>query len=413
MNDNLQSQVSILHLCMMRDTEYTIVIDGGNGLHELRMTMYFSQHICNIHVQRHATNCTAMRAHMLLPPGWQKHHTISSAYCMLTVQCTVQVHPGLSVNIKAHTQSPTDTHKPMHVSWTKTPASEPANTVTGARTQSHIVKAADLNQYNGSTHSATQSTLQSSEASDNPGSDESTIGVLQQHLQNATAKSISGATEALILIQPALGLQPNSSAISSLLDTTPASSQPEDVDGSSQVHMGFNHSVIHDSSESNGFASVNGTDVIPISEMPDVDQQSQDSPADWALEVETTGSNGTSSLAPFAFPDGEDSLLTSSAASTTTASHPLDDTVSPLIALHNTDSPSEETFTASQPADPARALRDEVDSVPSSTESLRVEELSPEVVVSDESTWVHVDPYSDNLQGMIHPTSRLFRAPGK
>lgn len=335
---------------------------------------------------------------------------MSSAYCMLTVQCAVQVHPGLSVNIKAHTQSPTDTHKPMHVSWTKTPASKPVNTVTGASTQSRVMKAESANQHDDSPPS--HSLPRSSEAVDNPGVDESSIGVLQQHLQNATAKSISGATEALILIQPALGLQPNSSAISSMLDTPPAASlQPEDLEGSSQVHMGFNHSVIHDSSESNDFSSVNGTDVIPISEMPNVDQQSHDSSADWAQSVEDMVSNGTSSLAPFALPGKEEDLSMSSAALATTAS--LND-VSPLIALHNNDY-FEEELTASQPAEPTLAASNtfELNSEISISESVSVEELSPEVATANESTWVHVDPYSDNLQGMIHATSRLFRAPGK
>lgn len=331
----------------------------------------------------------------------------------------MQVHPGLTVNIKAHTQSPTDTHTPMHVSWTKTPPSKPANTVVDARTQSHVMAAADpaaaLNQPDDSSRSTGQATAQSSGPSDRPGSDdESSIGVLQQHLQNATAKSISGATEALMLIQPALGLQPNSSANSSLLDMPSASSsQPEDLSGSSQVHMGFNHSVIHDSSESNDFASVNGTDVIPISEMPDVDRKSHETLADWAQEVQTLASDGTGPLAPSALPA---SLSASSAASYTTAPHAHDDITRPLSTLRdNSVLPSEEAFYATQSTDPTPVSgnRTDVDSVPSSTESLRVEELSPEVVIPDESTWVPVDPYSDNLQGMIHPTSRMFRAPGK
>ncbi|KAL3156131.1 hypothetical protein ABBQ32_012426 [Trebouxia sp. C0010 RCD-2024] len=331
-------------------------------------------------------------------------------FVFLTLLWSPSVHPGLSVNIKAHTQSPTDTHKPMHVSWTKTPASKPVNTVTGASTQSRVMKAESANQHDDSPPS--HSLPRSSEAVDNPGVDESSIGVLQQHLQNATAKSISGATEALILIQPALGLQPNSSAISSMLDTPPAASlQPEDLEGSSQVHMGFNHSVIHDSSESNDFSSVNGTDVIPISEMPNVDQQSHDSSADWAQSVEDMVSNGTSSLAPFALPGKEEDLSMSSAALATTAS--LND-VSPLIALHNNDY-FEEELTASQPAEPTLAASNtfELNSEISISESVSVEELSPEVATANESTWVHVDPYSDNLQGMIHATSRLFRAPGK
>ena len=87
-----------------------------------------------------------------------------------------------------------------------------------------------------------------------------------------------------------LRLQPNLTANSSLLNSSSASSQAdsENLSSSSQVHMGFNDTIIHDSSESNDFSSVNSTDVVPISKMPDGEHDSSDSSADWAQTFETS-----------------------------------------------------------------------------------------------------------------------------
>ena len=346
--------------------------------------------------------------------------------CLLHVdtRSTVQVHPGLSVNIKAHTQSPTDTHTPMHVSWNETPAFKPTNTVISARTQAYVMEAvapaAAVSKHYESPYSASQSISESVTVGDELETGDLSINVLQQHLREATAESISSATEALSLIQPALGLQPNLTDNSLLLDSPSASSQPvtetEDLAGSSQVHMGFNHSVIHDSLESHGFASVNGTDVVPISEMPDhVDQDSSDSSADWAQQFDFSASDDITPVSPSVMPEEEDSLSTSSAASATPASHPADESGLESTLYDGIVSPSDEALSAIQSAEagPASSLMTAVSSGLTSSESLRPEELTPEVGTTDESEWVQVDPYSDSLQGMIHPTSRILRAPGK
>ena len=49
-------------------------------------------------------------------------------------------------------------------------------------------------------------------------------------------------------------------------------------------------------------------------------------------------------------------------------------------------------------------------SLSSVAEAARAEDVTSQMAAVDESDWVHVDPYSDDLQGMIHPTSRMFRA---
>ena len=307
----------------------------------------------------------------------------------------------------------------MHVSWNETPAAKPENTVTTAKTKAHIMEAAApadaLSQHYESPSSAWKSP--SAAASSELDTNESSMSVLQQRLQDATTKSVSSATEALSLIQPALGLQPNSTANSLLLDGSSSPPQPEmeDVDGSSQVHMGFNHEVIHDSSESHGFASVNSTDVIPISEMPDVDVNSSDSSVDWAQEFGISTSDDLSPAAAAASEEGE-SLSAYSADSSTPASGKLNDETGSEVALHGgTIASSDEALIATELAEPeaASASSDQVSSELSLSESPRLEETSPEVAVTKETAWVQVDPYSDSLQGMIHPTSRMFRAPGK
>lgn len=302
----------------------------------------------------------------------------------------------------------------MHVSWNETPAAKPENTVTTAKTKAHIMEAAAPAE---SPSSAWKSPSAGAAVSSELDTNESSMSVLQQRLQDATTKSVSSATEALSLIQPALGLQPNSTANALLLDGSSSPPQPEmeDVDGSSQVHMGFNHEVIHDSSESHGFASVNSTDVIPISEMPDVDVKSSDSSVDWAQEFGISTSDDLSPAAAVASEEGE-SLSASSADSSTPASGKLNDETGSEVALHGgTIASSDEALIAIELAEPeaASASSDEMSSELSLPESPRLEETSPEVAVTKETVWVQVDPYTDSLQGMIHPTSRMFRAPGK
>ena len=336
----------------------------------------------------------------------------------------MQVHPGLSVKIQSVTPSHNDKHTPMHVSWNETPAAKPESTVTGLKAKGHVMEAAApadaLSQHDESASSAWTSPSAGSAASDEQGTNESSMSVLQQHLQNATRNPLSGATEALSLIQPALGLQSNSTANSSLLNSSSPSSQPEmeSVNGSSQVHMGFNHKVVHDSSESHDFASVNGTDVIPISEMPDADIKSSESSVDWAQEFDISTSDDLSPVAAAVDSEEGESVSTSSADSSTTASGTLDDATGPEVTLHGgTIESSNEALIAAKLAEPEAASpsSDEVSSELSTPESPRLEEMSPEVAATDDSaeTWVQVDPYSDILQGMIHPTSRMFRAPGK
>lgn len=332
---------------------------------------------------------------------------------MLIARPAVQVHPGLSVKIQSITPSHNDKHTPMHVSWNMTPAAKPDNTVTGAQTKAHVMEAAApsdaLSQHD-------ESAWKSSSVGSTAGN-ESSMSVLQQHLQDATTKSISSATDALSLIQPALGLQPDSTANSSLLDGSSTSSQPEteDVNGSSQTHMGFNHEVIHDSSESHGFASVNGTDVVPISEMPDVAVNTSDSSVDWAQNFGSSTSDNPSPVAPAVASEEEGkSLSASSADSSTPASKAVGDATGSEAALHGgIITSTDEALIATELAGPEAASSDKVSSELPTSESPRPKEMSPEVAVKDDSAWVQVDPYSDSLQGMIHPTSRMFRAPGK
>lgn len=328
----------------------------------------------------------------------------------------MQVHPGLSVKIQSVTASQNDKHTPMHVSWNETPAAKPDKTEIGAKTMNAAAPADALSQHDESSNSAWKASSARLTEGNEPDTNESSMSVLQQHLQNATTKSISGVTDALSLIQPALGLQPNSDANSSLLDASSSSSQPEteDVNGSSQVHMGFGHSVIHDSSESHGFASVNGTDVIPISEMPDAGIDSADSSVDWAEEFGISTSDDLNPVAAAVASEEEGSA--SSADSTTSASKSLDDATDAEVALHGgTIVSTDEALIATELAEPEAASSsvDEVSPELSTSESPRLEEMSPQVAVADDSAWVQVDPYSDSLQGMIHPTSRMFRAPGK
>ena len=336
---------------------------------------------------------------------------------MLIARPTLQVHPGLSVKIQSVTPSHNDKHTPMHVSWNETPASKPEKTEIGAKAKAHVMGAAApadaLSQHDESLSSAWKSASARSTASNEQDTNESSMSSLQQHLQDATTKSISSATDALSLIQPALGLQPNSDANFALLDASSSQPETEDVNGSSQVHMGFGHSVIHDSSESHGFASVNGTDVIPISEMPDAGVDSSDSSVDWAHEF---GISTSDDLNPVAAAAVSEEGLPSSADSATSAAKSLDEVTDAEVTLHGgTIVSTDEALIATELAEPEAASSsvDEVSSELSVFESPRLEEMSPEVAVTDDSAWVQVDPYSDSLQGMIHPTSRMFRAPGK
>lgn len=83
----------------------------------------------------------------------------------------------------------------------------------------------------------------------------------------------------------------------------------------------------------------------------------------------------------------------------------------------NSDSKSAESNYGSSEED------EQLSSVWRSSEPASIEEASPEQLSSEpttseagtesESDWISVDPYSADLQGMIHPTSRVFRAPGK
>ena len=341
--------------------------------------------------------------------GQANHYSTQCAFQMLIARPTVQVHPGLSVKIQSITPSHNDKHTPMHVSWNMTPAAKPDNTVTGAQTKAHVMEAA-----------APADALSQHDQSPSVGStasNESSMSLLQQHLQDATTKSISSATDALSLIQPALGLQPDSTANFLLLDGSSTSSQPEteDVNGSSQTHMGFNHEVIHDSSESHGFASVNGTDVVPINEMPDVAVNSSDSSVDWAQDFRISTSDDLSPVADAVASEEEGkSSSASSADSSTPALKALNDAIGSEAALHGgIITSTDEALIATKLAEPEAASSDEVSSELSTSESPSREELSPEVAVKDDSAWVQADPYSDSLQGMIHPTSRMFRAPGK
>lgn len=363
----------------------------------------------------------------ILKALWLGGHHSTSAYPVLIVQLVVQVHPGLSVKIQSHTQSPVDKHTPMHVSWNENPTAKPANTVIGAKTQAHVMQAAapaaGLHQHNESPTSAGQSPSPRAMASDEVDHTESAKSALHQQIQDATTKSISSAAEALSLMQPALGLQPISTANSLLLNGSSTSPQPEvgDATTSDQVHMGFNHSVIHDSSESHGFASVNSTDVVPISDMPDAASDSPDNSVDWAQEFGISASDDLTPLAA-AIADEEDmesELLNFSASSpdsATSAAHVPVDITRPHSALHDgTIASSNEAFIATQSTETetASSSKAEVSSEVSGSESPKPEELSPEVAATAESAWIQVDPYSDNLQGMIHPSSRIFRAPGK
>ncbi|KAL0040094.1 hypothetical protein WJX79_006208 [Trebouxia sp. C0005] len=159
-------------------------------------------------------------------------------------------------------------------------------------------------------------------------------------LSNASAaaqKATSAAVETLESIRPSLILKSNSSS-TVFSNTPPSPSAPASTDptgSASQVHMGFNNTVIHDSYSSGNFSAVNSTDVVPISEMPDQDTpMSSSTPADWAQIIEDD---------------------------------PSDDPMLPT------------TSASAEKADSGSRTQDQMT----------------------------VDP------GMIHPTSRAFRAPGK
>ncbi len=259
------------------------------------------------------------------------------------------------------------------------------------------------------------------------------VGVLQQHPQNASAaaeKATSAAVQTLELIQPSLNLKSNSS--STLFSNSPPSpSMPASTDSTgsaSQVHMGFNNTVIHDSYSSGNFSAVNSTDVVPISEMPDQDTAMPSStPADWAQIIEddplddpllpTTSasadkvdsesrSQGQMTVDPTGLADIAGYITESDAHAATFESFDL-----------NSESKSADSNYGSSEED------EELSSVWHSSEHAGIQEASPEQLSSEptsseaspesESDWISVDPYSADLQGMIHPTSRVFRAPGK
>ena len=304
----------------------------------------------------------------------------------------------------------------MHVSWDGS-STKQTGTALGAKTDAYVMEAAAPAAAASQQKESSAAGLRNSGLFAKSGSKNSSVGVLQQHFQNATTKSITSATEALSLIQPALGLQPNFTANPSMPDSSSSSphAETENLSGSSQVHMGFNDTIIHDSAESNDFSSVNSTDVIPISEMPDGQHDSSASSADWAQTLETDASDLADSPAQSMEPSY--SVSASSAPSTTSASRKGDDSAN----LQETIIVSAQTILAIQNDDdeisaepqPVSNQHMSLSPIPSVSEAGRAEDESPQMADADDSDWIHVDPYSDDLQGMIHPTSRMFRAPGK
>jgi len=362
------------------------------------------------------------------------------------------VHPGLSVRIEAHTQKSNESHRAMEMSFVAAQDSTRAADVAADDFTLDIVDGLvdSLAAPAPSFAQDDQSAYSGSHVTDDSGADMShehhkaeakgeiqSVGVLQQHLQNASAaaqKATSAAIQTLELIQPSLNLKSNSS--STLFSNSPPSpSMPASTDSTgsaSQVHMGFNNTVIHDSYSSGNFSAVNSTDVVPISEMPDQDTPMPSStPADWAQIIEDDPSDDPS----------DDALLSTTSASADkvdSESHSQDQmTVDPIgladiagyiiesdahaatdqILDLNSETKSAESNYGSSEED------EELSSVWHSSEHAGIEEASPEQLSSEptsseaspesESDWISVDPYSADLQGMIHPTSRVFRAPGK
>jgi len=359
------------------------------------------------------------------------------------------VHPGLSVRIEAHTQKFNESHRAMQMSFVAAQDSTRAADVAADGFTLDIVDGLvdslaapapsfvqdDQSAYSG-THVTADSDTSMSPEHEGKGGIQS-VGVLQQHLQNASAaaqKATSAAVQTLELIQPSLNLKPNSS--STLFSNSPSSpSMPASTDSAgsaSQVHMGFNNTVIHDSYSSGNFSAVNSTDVVPISEMPDQDTPMPSSTsADWAQIIEDDPSDD---------PSDDLSLPTTSASAgkVDSGSRTQDQmTVDPIgladIAGYITESDAHaatdqildlNSGTKSAELNYGRSEEDEeLSSVWHSSERAGAEEASPEQLSPEpasseassesESDWISVDPYSADLQGMIHPTSRVFRAPGK
>ena len=359
------------------------------------------------------------------------------------------MHPGLSVRIEAHTQKFNESHRAMEMSFVAAQDSTRAADVAADGFTLDIVDGLvdslaapapsfaqdDQSAYSGTADSDSNMSHDHQKAEAKGGLQ--SVGVLQQHLQNASAaaqKATSAAVHTLELIQPSLNLKSNSS--STLFSNSPSSpSMPASTDSAgsaSQVHMGFNNTVIHDSYSSGNFSAVNSTDVVPISEMPDQDTPMPSStPADWAQIIEDDLSD-----------DHSDDLslptTSASAGKVDSGSRTQDQmTVDPIgladiaeftteLDAHaataqildlNSASKSAEAKYGSSQAD------EELSSVQHSSERAGIEEASPEQLSTEpasseaspesESDWISVDPYSADLQGMIHPTSRVFRAPGK
>ena len=268
------------------------------------------------------------------------------------------------------------------------------------------------------------------------------VGVLQQHLQNASAAAqtaTSAAVQTLELIQPSLNLKSNSSS-TLFSNSSPSTSMPASTDSTgsaSQVHMGFNNTVIHDSYSSGNFSAVNSTDVVPISEMPNQNTPMPlSTPANWAQIIEDDPSDDPS----------DDPLLSTTSASADkvdSGSRRQDQMTIDSIGLADIADGSDGYITESDVHD-AATLKildpnsesksadsnyggseqdEELSSAWHSSERAGIEEASPEQLSSEptsseastesEFDWISVDPYSADLQGMIHPTSRVFRAPGK
>ncbi|DBB16076.1 TPA: hypothetical protein ACH3X3_003441 [Trebouxia sp. C0006] len=397
--------------------------------------------------------------------GWQRTQESLGQACrhrhswlMLLAPClfifllllwTPSVHPGLSVRIEAHTQKFNESHRAMEMSFVAAQDSTRAADVAADGFTLDIVDGLvdslaapapsfaqdDQSAYSGTADSDSSMSHDHHKAEAKGGLQ--SVGVLQQHLQNASAaaqKATSAAVHTLELIQPSLNLKSNSS--STLFSNSPSSpSMPASTDSAgsaSQVHMGFNNTVIHDSYSSGNFSAVNSTDVVPISEMPDQDTPMPSStPADWAQIIEDDLSD-----------DHSDDLslptTSASAGKVDSGSRTQDQmTVDPIgladiaeftteLDAHaataqildlNSASKSAEAKYGSSQAD------EELSSVQHSSERAGIEEASPEQLSTEpasseaspesESDWISVDPYSADLQGMIHPTSRVFRAPGK
>lgn len=277
-------------------------------------------------------------------------------------------------------------------------------------------------------HSAAQASEQSLEHSKEADQEvkSEALGVLQ-HLQNVTVvahKATTAVVQTLELIQPSLGLQANSSTDS---QTTSPPSPPlpafSDEPVGSQVHMGFNDKVIHDSSSSGSFSAVNSTDVVPISEMPDQDApQTSDPSPDWAqiIQAESATDPGLANVVSAAVAagngrkpasDSQDRISFNLKDLAVIEKFMADsDTRKSIAEIMNQNSGPE---SGSADSLPESLKQEELSAAVASFAEASLEQLSPEVGTEPESSWIAVNPYSADLQGMLHPTSRLFRAPGK